>query len=292
MNSQETWDSCAPEYDITVTRLTGPCIVKLLEEVSLLPVLSSTGAIKVIDLAAGPGILGTLLGNAYFDAGCLEKISVLSTDFSPNMVKIAEQRFVSNNWPSSQFSARTLNAMDLAGVPSDHYTHAFCAFGIMMVPDAAKALREMFRVLEPSGTVGITTWNKLGYMPLVSECLARARMSTTEEENVASDLPVPADWFKTSYVQKMLEDAGFQNVQMSIFQSRWLFTNQDECLTEITQSWWINTMLANANLTDVQRNKYHQVAYQVLLDMIGKDRDKPFEVPMIAIIAYGKKPSQ
>ena len=292
MNSRDTWDSCASEYDNDAAKVTGPCVIKLLEQVSILPVASSAREIKVIDLAAGPGVLGTLIGKAYFDAGCLEKVSVLSTDFSPNMVKMAEHRFASHNWPSSQFSARTLDAMNLADVPSNHYTHAFCAFGLMMVPDAAKALGEMFRVLQPSGTIGITTWYKLGYVPLVSECIARAKASGDKQDNATSFLPVAGKWFEPSYVQKALEDAGFQNVQAKIVESQWSLTNQDEGVAQITKSWWINAMLQAVNLTDEQRAKYNQVAYQVLLDMVGKERDQPFDLPMIAIIAHGQKPNE
>jgi len=151
MNSRDTWDACASEYDSSLQKVAGPCIVKLLEQVGLLPVTSSSRTIKVIDLACGPGFLGTLLGEAYSQAGYLEKVNILSTDFSSNMVKIAERHFASRNWLSPQFSARTLDATNLDGVPSGYYTHAFCSFGIMMVPDAPKALNEMFRVLEPSG---------------------------------------------------------------------------------------------------------------------------------------------
>lgn len=292
MNKRNTWDSCASEYDNTAAKVTGPCVTKLLEQISILPVSSSAQEIKVIDIAAGPGVLGTLIGKAYSEAGCLERVSVLSTDFSPNMVKTAEHRFASNNWSSPQFSARTLDAMDLADVPSNHYTHACCAFGLMMVPDADKALREMFRVLQPSGTIGITTWYKVGYVPLVSECIARAKASDDKPETATPFLPVAGKWFEPSYVQKAVEDAGFQNVQANIIESQWSFTNHDECVAQITQSWWINVMLQAVNLTDEQRAKYNQVAHQVLLDMISKERDQPFNLPMIAIIAHGQKPSE
>jgi ubiquinone/menaquinone biosynthesis C-methylase UbiE len=291
MNNPDTWNSCASEYDATTQQVTSPCIIKLLEQVAVLPVTSSAGTIKVIDLASGPGTLSTLLGEAYSQAGCLEKVVALSTDFSSSMVEMAKRRFASRNWPSPQFSARTLDATDLIDVPSDHYTHAFCTFGMMMIPNARKALSELFRVLEPSGTIGITTWHKVGWMPIFSECLARARMSSSNiDDATAARPPVAREWWETASVQKALEDAGFKNVQVSIFESRWSFPNQDECAKQITQSMWIQPILKNANLTDEQRGKYNQVVYQVLLDMVGKEPDQPFDLPMVAIIAHGQKP--
>jgi demethylmenaquinone methyltransferase/2-methoxy-6-polyprenyl-1,4-benzoquinol methylase len=292
MNNRDTWDACASEYDGSLKKVTGPCIVKLLEQVGLLPVTSSSRTIKVIDLACGPGFLGTLLGEAYSQAGYLEKMTILSTDFSSNMVKIAERHFSSRNWPSPQFSARTIDATNLDGVPSACYTHAFCTFGIMMIPDAPKALNEMFRVLEPSGTIGITTWYKLGWMPIYAECLTRAKVSSTKAEDTTVRSPMGREWFETSYVQKVLEDAHFENVHVSIFESRWSFANQDECAKVFTQFWFFKQMLKDANLTGEQREKYDQVVHQVLLDMIGKEPNQPFDLPMIAIIAHGQKPAE
>jgi ubiquinone/menaquinone biosynthesis C-methylase UbiE len=292
MNKSDTWDFISSEYDADAQELTGPCIVKLLEQVSLLPVTSSTRSIKGIELASGPGILATLLGEAYSRAGYLENVTFLSTDFSPKMVELAERRFASRNWPSSQFSARTLDATHLVDVPSDHYTHAFCTFGLMMIPDASKALDEMFRVLEPSGTIGITTWHKVGWFPFFSECVARAKASSKKEEKATPSLPIAANWSAESYVRTVLENAGFQNIVVSIFETPWLFANQDEFVKQLTQSRWITPIIQNANLTDEQRDKYNQVVHQVLLDLVNKDRSQPFDIPMVAIIAHGQKPSQ
>lgn len=293
MNKSDTWDFISSEYDVLAQKVTGPCIVKLLEQVSVLPVTPFAHPIKVIDLASGPGILTTLLGDAYSHAGCLEKLTILSTDFSSNMVEIAERQFASRNWPSSQFSARTLDATNLVAVPSDHYTYAFCTFGVMMIPDASKALSEMFRVLEPSGTIGITTWQKAGWMPIFSECISRAKMSPSKEETShTAHVPIGSNWSTESYVQKVLEDAGFQNIRVSIFETPWSFANHAECVKQITQGRWISPIIEGANLTDEQRDKYNQVAHQVLLDLVNKEPDQPFSLPMIAIIAHGQKSSK
>ena len=290
MNRSETWDFCAPEYDTNANVVTGPCIGKLLEQASVLPVNSTANPIKVIDLAAGPAILGTLLGEAYARAGCLEKLTILSTDFSSKMVEMAQRRFESRNWTPPQFSALTLDATNLVGVPSDYYTHAFCTFGVMMIPDAPKALKEMFRVLEPSGTVGITTWYKVGWMPIFFECVARAKMSSAAKESATPPMPIARHWSDTSYVQKVLEDAGFQNIQVDTFETPWLFANQDDCVKQLTQSRWLSPMVKDANLTDEQRIKYDQVAPQVVRDLVGKEPHQPFDLPMVAIIAHGRKP--
>jgi len=162
----------------------------------------------------------------------------------------------------------------------------------MMIPDASKALGEMVRVLEPSGTIGITTWHKVGWSPLFSESIARAKASSHKEEKTTPPLPMRADWSAESYVRTVLENAGFQNIVVSIFETLWSFANQDECAKQLTQSRWISPIIQNANLTDEQRNKYNQVVHQVLLDLVSRDPNQPFDVSMVAIIGHGQKPSQ
>jgi len=96
---------------------------------------------------------------------------------------MTERRSASRNRLPPQFSARTLDSTDLVDVPSDYYTHVFCIFGIMMVPDA---LNEMFPVLEPSGTIGMTIWHKIDRMPIFLECLARAKMPFSKIEDATA----------------------------------------------------------------------------------------------------------
>jgi hypothetical protein len=126
-------------------------------------------------------------------------------------------------------------------------------------------------------------------MPIYAECLTRAKMSSTKEENTTVRSPIGREWFETSHIQKVLEDAHFENVHVSIFESRWSFANQDECAKVFTQFWFFKQILKDANLTDEQREKYDQVVHQVLLDMIGKEPDQPFDLPMIA---QGQKPAE
>jgi len=293
MNKSETWDICAQDYLTTTQNVTGRCIVELLEELSLLPVTSSAPTIKVIDIAAGTGILAILLGEAYSQAGQFDKITILSTDFSKVMMQKAQTQFNARNWPETQLSTRVADATDLVDIPSDFYTHAFCTFGLMLIPNASKAINEMFRVLQSTGTIGIATWQKVGWFPIVMECVSRAKKAcpSNEEQTVSSNNFLSA-WSDASYVQQVLEDGGFENVRTKIFESRWSFNNQNQCVEQITQAQWIQPILASLNLTSEQRLKYIQLAPQILLDLIGNNPDQAFDLSMIAILAYGQKPAQ
>ena len=292
MDKSETWDACAEDYVNNTQKVTTQCVVKLLEELSVFPVTSSASPIKVIDIAAGPGTLGILLGEAYSQAGQLDKITILSTDFSKMMIEQAQDHINSRSWSSTQFSTCVADATNLVNIPSDFYTHAFCTFGLMMIPNPAKALSEMFRVLQSAGTVGVTTWQKIAWHPIVTECVSRARKACpSNDQNATSTDDVLYTWSDTACVQQVLENAGFENVKISIFETCWSFADQNQCVQQITKAKWFQPVIENFNLTKEQREKYNELAPQVVLDMIGNNPNQSFDFPIIAILAYGQKPT-
>lgn len=292
MDSPAMWDACVTEYGIIAPKVTGPCITNMLEQVGLLPVNGFTQPIRAIDLAAGPGLLATILGDAYAQAGSLDKVSILSTDFSPKMVEKSAEHFASFKWPPAQFPSRTLDAANLDDVPSNHYTHAFCSFGLMMMPEATKVLSEMLRVLEPSGTVGITTWKVVGWFPVVMGAIARAKMLNGGEQTVPVGRgPIQADWSDTAHVQKMLEEAGFQDVQVTTYESRWSFDNQAECARSLSESLLVLPIVKGAQLTEEEHRRYLELIPEVLAEQVATERDQPCHLPMIAIVVHGRKPT-
>jgi hypothetical protein len=54
----------------------------------------------------------------------------------------------------------------------------------------------------------------------------------------------------------------------------------------------LGQIYTQTNVTDEQRDKYNQIVSQVLLDLVNKEPDQPFELPMIAVIAHEQKPSE
>jgi hypothetical protein len=93
---------------------------------------------------------------------------------------------------------------------------------------------------------------------------------------------------RVSYVRRVLEDAHFQNVHVSIFESRCSLANHDDCAEKLTHGHTAGLMLNDSNVTEEKQEKYQQV----LLDMVGKDLDPPVDVPMIAIIAHRQEPGE
>lgn len=141
--SPQPWDLVADDYTLELLPM-----FELFSRDALQLAAPRAGT-RVLDVAAGPGTL-TLLALA---AGC----SVSAIDFSPQMVKNLEQRL------KSAERAADVRFGDGQALPWADATFgaAFSMFGLMFFPDRAQGLAEIHRVLEPGGTVVVSSWAPL-----------------------------------------------------------------------------------------------------------------------------------
>jgi len=58
--------------------------------------------------------------------------------------------------------------MELLGYPDRHFDAVICVFAIFFVPDMAKQLRELWRMVRPNGQIAITTWGPRVLEPCAS----------------------------------------------------------------------------------------------------------------------------
>ena len=104
----------------------------------------------MLELAAGPGDTGFLVAERLGPKGLL-----LSTDFAPEMVAAGRRRAVELGVENVEFRVEDASAIDL---PADSTDGVICRFGVMLVPDPARALSEIARVLRPEGRAVIAVW--------------------------------------------------------------------------------------------------------------------------------------
>lgn len=97
------------------------------------------------------------------------------------------------------------------------YTHFFVTFGIFVMP--AETLKKCHDSITPGGFVGITTWQKLPWYPMVVKALERLPTPPshipTEAELIAMFF-AKRPWQDPAYVRKELEDAGFEKVDVVV----------------------------------------------------------------------------
>jgi ubiquinone/menaquinone biosynthesis C-methylase UbiE len=112
--------------------------------------------LKFLDIATGPGTfmieLLKLLPEQY------QASEYTLTDFSPAMIAAAQKQLSSHPVDSSKFQFITMNAEELT-FPDNSFDYLSCMFGVMFVPDRAKAMREMARVCKAGGTIVLSSWH-------------------------------------------------------------------------------------------------------------------------------------
>lgn len=109
-----------------------------------------TQGMQVLDLASGTGEPAISLAARVGHEG-----HVTAFDLSPDLLAIASQRALDRGL--TNFSTRQGDAHDLP-FPDNAFDLATCRFGVMFFSDCARALRELHRVLKPSGRACFLAW--------------------------------------------------------------------------------------------------------------------------------------
>ena len=101
----------------------------------------------MLELASGPGGVGLAAAERVAPGG-----EVVLSDIAPEMTAIARRRAEARGLTNVQARELDLEQID---EPDASYDVVLCREGIMLVPDPARAAREIARVLRPGGRVGL-----------------------------------------------------------------------------------------------------------------------------------------
>jgi ubiquinone/menaquinone biosynthesis C-methylase UbiE len=154
----------------------------------------------VLELACGTGVLTQHL-TAKLPLGA----SLTATDLDESMLAVAQRKI-------DPVEPVTWQTADACALPfgDDWFDTVVCQFGLMFFPDKPLALREVRRVLQPSGTFVFNVWDSLDVNPfgrIGLEVLSRF---------FASDPPtfcqMPWDMHDTATTTRLLEEAGFEDI--------------------------------------------------------------------------------
>ena len=187
-------------YDeFLVPGLFEPWAKLLLDEADLRPGES------VLDVATGPGTVARL---AAVRVGA--KGRVVATDIAQPMLDIAKAK----SQPSA--AAAPIDylyspAAPLAA-PTGTFDAVLCQQGLQFFPDRPSALREMRRVLRPSGRTAIAVWGELERNQIYAAF--HATLQATVRSDLAELITAPFSWPSGTALKSAAEDAGFRNVRL------------------------------------------------------------------------------
>jgi demethylmenaquinone methyltransferase/2-methoxy-6-polyprenyl-1,4-benzoquinol methylase len=172
------FDQIAARYDL-VNRVISLGVDQRWRKKAVRALALGPGA-RVLDVATGTADLAIQLAHEYDDA------KVVGVDASPKMLEIGRAK-IKTRGLEARIELRLGDAQALA-LPDASFDGATIAFGIRNVPDRARALGEMARVVRPGGRVvvlelaeaepgplrAIAHWHVHSVVPTLGAILSRA----------------------------------------------------------------------------------------------------------------------
>jgi ubiquinone/menaquinone biosynthesis C-methylase UbiE len=145
--------------------------------------------------------------------------SVLGTDLSGAMVEAAARRAHDAALCQLRFERMDAEALELPDASVDVVS---CALGLMYLPDPARALREMRRVLRPGGRLGVAVWGeraRCGWSPVFE----------IVDAEVASDVcPLFFRLGERDALAQACAQAGFDRVERQGLATTLLYADADD----------------------------------------------------------------
>jgi ubiquinone/menaquinone biosynthesis C-methylase UbiE len=176
---------------------------------------------RVLEVAGGAGRVGLQAAGAVGPEG-----SVLCSDFSEEMVKVARERF--DRLGVSNIETRALDAQDL-DLDDGTFDAVLCRFGYMLMPDPLQALRESARVLHPDGRLVLAVWGEAAENPWLAQIL-EAVMSHLSAPPPEPGTPGPFSLGEPARLRDLLGQAGFADPEVETIEAKQIYDS--------LEAWW------------------------------------------------------
>jgi ubiquinone/menaquinone biosynthesis C-methylase UbiE len=235
-HAREAWNRIAAGYDEFVA----PTEVWLANE-ALRRARLSPGE-RFLDVAAGCG------GLSFPAAGLGAK--VLATDWSPTMIEVLAARARKGGLRDVEGRVMDCRALDL-----DDDTFDVCGsqFGVMLVPDQPRALREMVRVTRPGGRVLLIAYGSPAEIEFLHFFVAALQAVDPDFTGIPmSPPPLEFQVADPEVLRQRLTDAGLKDVIVETVTEKLEFRSGQELWDWVMNGNPIAGMLI-ADLTEGQR---------------------------------------
>ncbi len=162
MSPAQAWSGVADAWDANVDGVDEHSIEAT---TTLLARVAVQRGDRVLELAAGPGSLGTMWSQLVGPHG-----TVVVSDVAPGMVEVARRRNAAlGNVENAVIDATAIDRPDAS------FDVVACRMGLMFTPDPSIAFAEIARVLGPDGRLGALTWSAIQHNPWMT-CVGMAAM--------------------------------------------------------------------------------------------------------------------
>ena len=163
--------------------------------------VAATGARRILETAAGTGIVSRAMARHLPDA------SILATDLNQPMLDHAVGQTKASNVTFGQADAQSLPFEDST------FDAVVCQFGVMFFPDRPKALTAARRVLKPGGRLFFNVWDRIEDNEFSDLTVATlARLYPSNPPNFLAR--TPHGFHDKTVIERLLREAGFSRIEI------------------------------------------------------------------------------
>jgi SAM-dependent methyltransferase len=227
---------------------------------------------RVLEIAAGTG-----LATRHIRKSLPAETDLIVTDLNEPMLQIAQKKIAETKNTTFQIAdGQNLEFSD------NSFDRVICQFGIMFFPDKQKGVNEAFRVLKPGGEYIFSVWDSFAHNPLIK--VVADTLVELFPQDPPSFLDVPLGYYKLDEIKRILELAGFGDIDLSILPR---LIQVDE-ISNIPQGFIMGNPLS-VQIPEMGGN-LKQVMSTVTKRIVAEFGNSPIEVPMQAIVIKAHRP--
>jgi SAM-dependent methyltransferase len=235
---------------------------------------------QVLEVAGGAGRVGLQAAAAVAPGG-----TVLCSDFSEQMVKVAQERF--ERLGVSNIETRALDAQNL-DLDGESFDAVLCRYGYMLMPEPLQALRESARVLRPGGRLVLAVWGEAGENPWLTIIL-EAVISHLSAPPPEPGTPGPFALGDPARLRDLLAEAGLADVEVERLETEQVYPS--------FEAWWEKILSVGGPLKalldplpESDLAAIHDAALESGAE-VARERDGATVFPAVVLGARARKPS-
>ena len=151
---------------------------------------------EVVDLRSGSKVLDVAAGNGNSSLAAARRFAyVTSTDYVPALLENGKQRADAERLPIA-FQEADAEALPF---PDGSFDVVLSTFGVMFVPNHARAASEMLRVCRSKGRIGLANWTPRGFIGCMFATIGR-------HVPPPAGLVSPARWGSEEHLEALFDE--------------------------------------------------------------------------------------